>query len=90
MYSLSFCPRCRAHVLLPNAAAARLVGRDLLAPVGCGGGWAHARMLNPFPGGVDRLIRSLPLQRCRERGHFRVFGLKEPVGRKVLHLVLVE
>ena len=40
--------------------------------------------------GVDRLIRSLALQRCRERGHFRVFGLKEPVGRKVLHLVLVE
>jgi hypothetical protein len=40
--------------------------------------------------GVDRLIRSLALQRCRERGHLRVFGLKEPVGCKVLHLVLVE
>jgi hypothetical protein len=40
--------------------------------------------------GLDRLIRSLTLQSCRERGHVRVLGLKEPVARKVLDLVLVE
>src|SRR5262249_20745433 len=64
---------------------------------GTANGSAHARFaLNKEGGkmelapGVERLIRSLAVQRCRERGHLRVFGLKEPVGRKVLHLVLVE
>src|SRR5262245_39525266 len=33
---------------------------------------------------------SLALQCCRKWGHVRVFVLKEPVARKVLHLVLVE
>src|SRR5262245_46017907 len=51
---------------------------------GCGPVGAGGRLAGPAGYQCGRVS----LQSRRERGHVRVFGLNEPVARKVLHLVI--